>query len=369
MALLLATAFIMATVAPSYAWGHRSSHLAVVFWVLLLALHEGVANPVFPDASRCSDRFDIAAAILLVLPPLEPITPRVANILYGSRRQWRRALVTSVAFAAVVGAAFGLTMAIAGEWNFQGGDRRTFYGAYPFQTAEHTFEATGADRATDRLLTEIVFSGDFWTVLWHNAWWFVVGRYSGLLPYFFPALFALGAFAVARRRASWQYLVLAVAFAEILVLLITIPYNYFGGGGVLGNRYFMTTYGVFLFLLPPMTSVTWAVVPWIVGALFTAQITLNPFFSSFYPAEHAKRGLLRMLPIELSLVNELPVNTDPKKARIWFGERPRFRSISYERYAGRNSFWVKGGPGRHLIKSANQQESGVTWNNGTLQNT
>jgi hypothetical protein len=383
VALLLATSFIMATVAPSYAvWiTPELFNLAVVVLGYFCWLYKEVATEaIVPRWHRwlLGRGSDVVAAILLGLAtaskPTNILLVGPPLLLMAARRQWRQVFVTSVTFSAVVGAAFGLTMAIAGEWNFQGGDRRTFYGAYPFQTSAHTFEATGADRATDRLLTEIVFSGDFWTVLWHNAWWFVVGRYSGLLPYFFPALFAVGAFAFARRRMSWQHLVLAVAVAEILVLLITIPYNYFGGGGVLGNRYFMTTYGAFLFLLPPITSVRWAAVPWIVGALFTAQITLNPFFSSFYPAEHAKRGLLRMLPIELSLVNELPVNTDPKKARIWFGDRPRFQIYflddnAYDRE--RNSFWVRGRSRADiLIKSAEPAgHLAVTLANGPVQNT
>ena len=56
-------------------------------------------------------------------------------------------------------------------------------------------------------------------------------------------------------------MVCAVALTEILVLIIWIPYNYFGGAGVLGNRYFMNFYGAFLFLLPPITSVAAAFVP------------------------------------------------------------------------------------------------------------
>ena len=71
-------------------------------------------------------------------------------------------------------------------------------------------------------------------------------------------------------------MVCAVALTEILVLIIWIPYNYFGGAGVLGNRYFMNFYGAFLFLLPPIHSVAAAFVPWIVGGLFTAQIALEP---------------------------------------------------------------------------------------------
>ena len=46
-----------------------------------------------------------------------------------------------------------------------------------------------------------------------------------------------------------------------------------------------------------------------------------------------------------TLVNELPVNTDPTRSRIWFGDRPRFQIYFLDDNAyGReqNSFWVRG---------------------------
>jgi hypothetical protein len=67
------------------------------------------------------------------------------------------------------------------------------------------------------------------------------------------------------------------------------------------------------------------VVPWVVGGLFSAQVTFNPFFSSFNPSEQAKQGPLRWLPVELTLVNDLPINTQANRARVWFGEARRFQ--------------------------------------------
>jgi hypothetical protein len=186
----------------------------------------------------------------------------------------------------------------------------------------------------------------FWTIFSHNLLYVFVGRYSGLLPYFFPAVFALVLFAlVGRSNPPWRVLVFAAAAGEILLLLIWIPYNYFGGGGVIGNRYFMNTYGLFLFLIPPIESAVAAAVPWIVGPLFTAQIVLNPFFSSFYPAEHAKHGPLRLLPVELTLVNDLPINTSLSRVRVWFGEKHRFQMYFLDDNAyppEENSFWIRG---------------------------
>ena len=50
--------------------------------------------------------------------------------------------------------------------------------------------------------------------------------------------------------------------------------------------------------------------PWVVGGLFIAQLVLNPFVASFRPGEYAEARPLRWLPVELTLVNDLPINTD-----------------------------------------------------------
>jgi hypothetical protein len=211
-------------------------------------------------------------------------------------------------------------------------------------------------RATDRVLTEVIFDWTpnpgstlgyvFPTVFAHNLAWFWVGRHSGVVPYFFPAAFALACFLWPRtRREWWQWMVCGVALAEILVLVIWIPYNYFGGAGVLGNRYFMNFYGAFLFLLPPINSLAAGFVPWVAGALFTAQIALNPFYYSWKPQQHMKHGPLRWLPVELTLVNDLPVNTDVERVRVLFGTTPRFQIYflddnTYPRE--QEFFWVRG---------------------------
>jgi hypothetical protein len=197
------------------------------------------------------------------------------------------------------------------------------------------------------VLSEVIFDRRvFWTVFSHNLGYVLVGRYSGLLPYFFPGLFAVVAFLVARgKRAPWQWLVLGAAAAEVLLLLVWVPYTYNGGGGSIGNRYFMNTYGVLLFLLPPISSAGIAVIPWVVGCLFSAQMTFNPFYASFNPSEQAKQGPLRWLPVELTLVNDLPINTQANRARIWFGESRRFQIyfLDDNSYAREElTFWVRG---------------------------
>ena len=130
----------------------------------------------------------------------------------------------------------------------------------------------------------------FWTNFTNNLKWYFIGRYSGLVAYFFPAVLALILFlAGARRRPVWQWLVLLGAVAQILLFVITLPYTWFGGGGSVGNRYFMGAYGIFLFLLPPVSSLAVAIVPWIVGGIFMAKLVLTPFTTSIRARQLCRR--------------------------------------------------------------------------------
>lgn len=356
VSLLLAAGFFMASVAPAYfVWiTPELFNLALVVLGYFCWLFKEVAVPDGAPRGTAwlfTRRSDFAAALLLGLATFSKpsnlllILPVLIWLIV--RRQWRTMLATGAIFGTVGAVLLAGNVAVTGEWNFQGGERRTFYAQYPFQERWVQWEGVGQSRATNQVLVDVIFDPRvFGTVFTHNLVYFIVGRHSGMLPYFFPGLFASAAFLLARRRRRpWQWLVLGAALAEILLLIVWIPYNYFGGGGVLGNRYFMNTYGVLLFLMPPLESVAAALVPWIVGGLFSASIVLNPFFASFHPAEHTKQGPLRLLPVELTLVNDLPVNTRPERARVWFGTERRFQIyfLDDNAYAREDlSFWTRG---------------------------
>ncbi len=324
---LLASGFVVASVAPAYVvWiTPEIFNFSLVFLACFCWLYKEVGKAETAPRGLgwlLRPSSDLLAVVLLAIAsfskPSNALLTVPMGLLWLARRRWRKTVWLGLAFTLIVIALFAANVAVTGELNYQGGERRTYVTAFPFLPGGADF-SVGLDRRTDRLLTEIIFGPEFWTVFRHNLAYFFVGRFSGLVPYFFPAVFALVAFALAHgRREKWQYLVLGAAVAEILLLLIWIPFNYFGGGGVLGNRYFMSVYGLFLFLLPPIQSAGLAVVPWVIGALFTAPITLNPFYSAFYPAAHASRGLLRLLPVEESLANDLPVNTSDR-AKVTFG--------------------------------------------------
>lgn len=147
-----------------------------------------------------------------------------------------------------------------------------------------------------------------------------------------------------RRRVAWQWLVLAGGLGSAIFLILYMPFTYSGGGGPIGNRYFLGVYPVFLFLTPPLRYVS-ALISLAVGALFTAQLVFNPFYVSVRPGEHTKGGVYRLLPVELTLLNDLPVNLSPSRSKQPLGGTPPLSAYfiddnAYNRET--DAFWVRG---------------------------
>jgi len=154
--------------------------------------------------------------------------------------------------------------------------------------------------------------------------------------------------------------VLGAALMQGLIFLIVTPYTWSGGG--VGNRYFFSGYGVMLFLLPPIESIGLAFVPWLLGGLLVAPMAMNPLVTAFKPSTTAGGGLLKMFPVELTLLNDLPVFTDADRSRVEFGDLgvgdPMFfLSFLDENAFGREadrSFWVRGESRAEVVIKTNR---------------
>ena len=361
-----ALAFILASVTPVYfVW---LTPEVFNFSLVLAALFLWSFKEVSPAPGRwlAGPASDYAAAVLVGVVTFSKPThaPLIAPLvlLAASRRQWRRALLAGAMFALVAGGLYGLNAAITGEFNYQGGYRKTFYSSigFPFANARETFESIGNVHGRSDVLVDTLANRDTLKVFWKNIGYFLFGRYSGLLPYFFPGVLALVLF-LAKRRARfwWQWLLVGAVAAEAFALLFITPYTWAGGGGPIGNRYFLSFYPLFLFLMPPVASVMPALVALAIGALFTAKIVFNPFWSSFNPGEHAKAGPLRALPIELSMLNDLPFAASPdrSKRRLAAGMLAYFPDDNAYTPEG-ESFWLRGGRRSDVIVRAPLRDLG-----------
>lgn len=354
VALLLGSGYFLATVTPGYVvWvTPELFNLTTVTLAYFCWLYKEVAPAGLPRGLRWlrTGWSDVAAVVLLAVgafskPPNAALIGPIVLLMFW-RRQWGRGLAIGMLFMLLFGGFFVANLVITGDFNYQGGQRRTYYTAFPFMDPTLGFDA-GMDRATNQVLTDIVFDrAVFWSRLGWNTVYFFIGRHSGMLPYFFPGLLALALFLWPRtRRLGWQWLVLAAVVGETLLQLIWLPYTYYGGPGVLGSRYYMNIFGLQLFLLPAVARIGTALLAWFVGCLFTAKITLNPFYSSFHPHEHVKSGPLRWLPVERTLVNDLPINVRVDRVRQLFGQNPRFQIYFLDDNAyprDGDSFWIRG---------------------------
>jgi hypothetical protein len=237
---------------------------------------------------------------------------------------------------------------ITGEFNYQGGYRKTFYGStgFPFANERETFDSIGPVRGREAVAVgDVLVNQHSLTVFRHNLVYFVLGRFSGLLPYFFPGVVSALLFLASRSRQPWQWLVGATIAGSALTLMLMTPFTYSGGGGPVGNRYFLSFYPLFLFLTPAVPGMPSTALALAVGALFTAKVLINPFSSSFFPGEHPKSGPLRWLPIELTLLNDLPMAANPDRSRKLLGGMPPVMAYFPDDNAFAPEgewFWLKG---------------------------
>lgn len=359
-ALVFAFAFLFASVAPVYlVWMTPNFFdmamvlLGYFFW----AYKEAASGTASFDPARrwlFGRRSDVLAAVFLGVATFSKpthimlIAPMLTLTLL--RRDWRRMALIGGVYAIVVGGLFASNIAITGEWNYQGGDRRTFYsgaGGFPFQTEQSAFDSIGTGRSTNSVQMDLLSSRDtLIDVFGHNLVYFLIGRHTGFAVYYFPGIVAVLLFLVTRgSRPGWQWLTLAAGAGSAIVLLLYMPFTYSGGGGPVGNRYFLGVYPVFLFVVPALQRATAGLLAMGVGALFTAQLVANPFYASFRPGEHTKQGPYRMLPVELSLLNDLPMNVTPSKVRQPLGGTPPVLAYFLDDNAYRlegDRFWVRG---------------------------
>ena len=292
---------------------------------------------------------DVVAAVLLGLAtfskPSHALLIAPVVLLAAGRRRLRHGSLIAVVFVAVVAAGFGLNLAVTGELNYQGGDRKIFYGTYPFEQPGATFDSRGISMTTNAVDEEAWRVG-FLSLMPRNLGYFLVGRHFGLLPFFFPGVVAIALFLAARReRLPWHWWTLGAVALSVVVLSGTMPYTWSGGGGPPGNRYFLSIYPVLLFLTPPMTSFVPAIVAWAGGAAFVAHILMNPFVAAKQPYLSPERGLLRALPVELTMVDDLPIALDRFRHRLEYRSDPDLLLSLLDRNVQRSGpldLWVAG---------------------------
>lgn len=312
-ALVTALAFIGVSVVPVYAVFLMPDlfNLVLVFVAYFFWLYKEVTTPGWSWLR--GTKSDVIAMLLLAVaayskPTNAPLMGPIVALM-AWRWRWKQVVLATLVFGAATGAWFGVNAAITGEFNYQGGDRKTFYGTFPFEsTTRDTWNAnrnlvTTNDSDSDNVLE----SSGLTNRVARNVEYFLIGRHFGFVPYFFPGVVALLVWASSTKRTeAWRVLIVLGSAGATLLLLLFLPYTWSGGGGPPGNRYFLGIYPVLFFIMPRVSN--WhGLLAVAGGALFTAKILVNPFVAAKNTWEIAERGFARRLPVELTMANDLPL--------------------------------------------------------------
>jgi hypothetical protein len=377
---------VLATVAPLYlvwptpeVFGLLLVAAAFAAWAarrpLLSAVLFGVAGFVKPT--------NVLMALPLGLEPLlprpgEPWRARLGARGLESLRRGAVLAVTVLAFYAANGA-------ITGELNYQGGERKTFYGRYPFDAQGTTFDSAGAWMTTENLgpLVEgrdeaklsqktgpLRDPAELRESFAWNLAYFWVGRFGGALACFPPAVVALALFVLRGPRSRAGWLALGAVVVSWLAYIWIIPDNWYGGGGTVGNRYFLSLLPAFLLIVPADRERPLALVGLPLGLLFVGPVLAAPVQSSLHPGAHAMRAPYTLLPAELTMLNDLSAFVEPWRKKRPFGfvgdpGGPRHADADAyflyfmddgtwgkEAYGGRTGFWLRGGSGAEVVLRA-----------------
>jgi hypothetical protein len=277
------------SVAPLWVavWLFASVTFAYVFWIhsdlFLMCLVAIALALVYGGAPRTGRWIAIGVllGIVIVSRPLYAglVLPAALAVLPERRRVWISLALGLAGFALL---AAGVSFAARGTWTSYGGDRQSFYSYTGFPEVDAAAGQWGeqiAERGTHSWVKEetLEMGFDLRGTAW-NVLYYLVGRHVGLLPYFLPLV--LGFLAFRSGEGRWA-LLFAVAVAAAALFWLR-PFNFYGGGGALANRYFLPLYPAFWFLAARPVRPAW-------GALSAIGVTVLavPFLLPLWSAPRA----------------------------------------------------------------------------------
>jgi hypothetical protein len=147
--------------------------------------------------------------------------------------------------------------------------------------------------------------GDLSTQIGYFLW----GRHTGLIVYMPFAVLSVVLFLLYSRRSGVRWVTLLALVAVALFFLVWIPFNWHGGGGFVGNRYFVNVYPAFLFLVTRISPAWLIAVGYALGGFLLGPILFTPFGAPVPEPTlqaHVRNPPTRWFPLELDFRNKLP---------------------------------------------------------------
>ncbi len=321
LAALFSTSFFLLSVGFSYVFWLQPEvfNMAAVAACLFFGLPrpDESADTGEPEGRRDLLLALLSGAVLVLAVYNKPMLGAVGLAplwVYLRQRRWKTIAAWVLGAALSLGAVAGLATVLTGHPSAYLGVRRQGVtlcepGKMPI-TPEATQAAGGVavpQSTTGNAWTWLLRSPDitFYELVENLGYW-LVGRHTGMLAYTPFAALAVAFFLLRGRRSTERWILLGSVAAVALFFLISIAWNWQGGGGFLGNRYFINLMPAFLFLVTEIRPRGLVLLGHIVAGLFLAPLLFTPF-GAVVPEPtlqaHVRNAPLRYLPLELSLRN------------------------------------------------------------------
>lgn len=265
-------------------WAHLDLFLmSLAALGLALAFGAREAAPGEGFTKRSVLRWTAVGLLLAIVAYSRPLYLTLyLPVLVLVRRRGRWPAIACVAAGTVLLglAALGVQQSLAGSWTSYGAERRSFHAATGFPEVDLPSEEWDAliERwGNAAWLKPSAYRGlELGTPrLWGwNLVYFFAGRSVGLLPYLLPGLLGFATWWRAPPGAARWALLAAVALTA-LGFFVLRPFNFYGGGGALANRYFLPIYPALWFVpARPLRA------PWLAAAAVVAAPFLWPVWTA-----------------------------------------------------------------------------------------
>lgn len=286
LAPLLVAALVFGSVAFVYTfWAHADLFLMSLSALAFALAYGDESGPGSARRAWTVVRWIVAGALLAMVGFSRPMyfTLLLPALAAGRarRRGWPAMLAGFVLLIVSTGA---VHQWLSESWTGYGASRRGFYSWTGFPEVDFPASEWDANLAQhgDHAVAspaDIVRRRKFDVSLWTwNSVYFLIGGHVGLVPFFFPVLLCLRD--RPRGFAGWS-LVAAVALSAAAFFYLR-PFNFYGGGGAVANRYFLPLYPALWFLARRPPRAAGLIAAGVGSALFILPLWLHP---RAYPLE------------------------------------------------------------------------------------
>lgn len=313
--------FIFASAAFVYAfWAHADLFLMALTAISLsLAFSDPEGRPTRAGLAKWLLCGVLLAAVAFSRPFYLPLLIPAAFCAPRPRRPRLAAYGAGVLL--LVGLSLAIHQGLGDTWTSYDGERASFYDETGYPEVDfprqdwNAFIGRWGNFAWSPETVSLSSATSLRVWLW-NGLYFLIGRHVGVLVYFLPLV--LGLAAGPKDHPRWA-LALAIA-AAIAGAFFLRPFNFFGGGASIANRFFLPVYPAFWLLAGGPLKPRWLAGTALVSGLFIWPLWLDPggyVVRADGSYRYVSPAAATMLPVETTQSLIQPGGGDVRQNGLW----------------------------------------------------